>query len=547
MQLRVEVARSFGDARAAAAAWGRVAWEREEAELDYFLARLRARPTRSGRSPSSSCATSEPVAALAARVESRRLPTTVGYRVVYAPRVRLLHVVQGGMVAAGPAGARDALVAALRAELAARRASTPSASRRCRSTPSSRRPRDARRAARSGSRFDATVDAPAARRCPRPFEEFVASRSSNTRWRIRRDAEPARRRARRPLDGRDRPRAVRARPARPRRRPRRALDLPAGARRRLRRHAGAAQARRASALEHGWMRALPALPRRRADRVLALLALRRHDADPAPTGFDNAYAEHRVGIYLLMRVDRGRHAPTPRSACSTSAPATPPTSSSSSSESGRSGTRRLRADASAGCRMNAIRTAIVGVGAARPARARRGRAHRPRADAAGAGRASALVSPADEGSLTVNVRACSAPKIVAQCRPRPPLRSAARRHGHDPVRPPRRPRRRQRRLRRPGDHLRAARGAARGRDRRRRLRQGPRRSTGSSSHYPGQPRSSGSSSTPRSARHRETAAPPRAGEDALRRRDRAAAGRRDALLPLQPLRRVGDAPLQRRR
>ena len=50
----------------------------------------------------------EPVAAIAGRVESRRLQTAVGYRAVYAPRVRLLHVVDGGIVVADAGRARAA-------------------------------------------------------------------------------------------------------------------------------------------------------------------------------------------------------------------------------------------------------------------------------------------------------------------------------------------------------------------------------------------------------------------------------------------------------
>ena len=38
-----------------------------------------------------------PVAGLAARLELRRLETSVGYRVLYAPDVRALQVVDGGI------------------------------------------------------------------------------------------------------------------------------------------------------------------------------------------------------------------------------------------------------------------------------------------------------------------------------------------------------------------------------------------------------------------------------------------------------------------
>jgi hypothetical protein len=113
----VELARSPADVERLAAAWDRVEWGREEAERDYFLTRLDARPGVTGLFGILVLNGDEPVAALAARREDRRLPTAFGYRVVYAPRVRLLQVVDGGVVVQHPA-ALEPLVGALRTELA---------------------------------------------------------------------------------------------------------------------------------------------------------------------------------------------------------------------------------------------------------------------------------------------------------------------------------------------------------------------------------------------------------------------------------------------
>ena len=159
--LAVEIARTTGDLERLEPLWRRVEWGREEAAYEYFAARLRTRADVIAPFAVLVVGGGEPVAALAGRVELRLLKTTLGYRVVYAPRVRLLHVVDGGLVASGPA-AREALVAALRAELAGGEVDAigvPAAAARLRSL---RRLRDARRAARAPAP-DRAVDTAAAR------------------------------------------------------------------------------------------------------------------------------------------------------------------------------------------------------------------------------------------------------------------------------------------------------------------------------------------------------------------------------------------------
>jgi hypothetical protein len=79
-----------------------VRWDREETEYDYLLTRVRLRPELRARSRSSSAAENEPAAAPLGRVEERRVQTRVGYRVVDASRVRLLHADDGSVVAEHP-------------------------------------------------------------------------------------------------------------------------------------------------------------------------------------------------------------------------------------------------------------------------------------------------------------------------------------------------------------------------------------------------------------------------------------------------------------
>src|SRR5262249_26132351 len=63
-------------------------------------------------------------AGLVARLESRRLATAVGYRTLYAPRVRLLQTVDGGLAIADQA-ALEPLLAAVRTALAGGDAHAP--------------------------------------------------------------------------------------------------------------------------------------------------------------------------------------------------------------------------------------------------------------------------------------------------------------------------------------------------------------------------------------------------------------------------------------
>ncbi|HWB23578.1 MAG TPA: GNAT family N-acetyltransferase [Gaiellaceae bacterium] len=117
MELRVQIARTVEEIEALRSSLAVLPWEREEAELDSFLVRLAARPTALGPYAIVVFRGDEPVAGLIGRLESRRLNTNVGYRVVYAPRVRILQIVDGGVVAID-AAARSRLVSALGEALA---------------------------------------------------------------------------------------------------------------------------------------------------------------------------------------------------------------------------------------------------------------------------------------------------------------------------------------------------------------------------------------------------------------------------------------------
>ncbi len=212
MRLSVEIARSYEDAERLRPHWEGITWERDEAELDYLLARVGARPEATGPFAVFVLRGDEPVAAAVARAETRGLTTAVGYRTVYAPRLRLLQVVDGGIAAPDLAGLTP-LVDALRSELASGRADAIALP-------------PLRVGSPVATAFDALggplqrqhLIAPWTRRrlaLPSTFEEFVASRSPNTRWRIRRDAKRIAEELGDGALGADRPRAGRARDARP--------------------------------------------------------------------------------------------------------------------------------------------------------------------------------------------------------------------------------------------------------------------------------------------------------------------------------------------
>jgi CelD/BcsL family acetyltransferase involved in cellulose biosynthesis len=119
MRFSVEVARTVAEVESLRERWEQLPWASDEAELDLFLARVQSRPGVIRPFAVLVHADGKPAAAAAGRIESSELRTNVGYRTVYAPSVRMLRVVDGGLVAPD-ATAVPQLLAALEAALANR-------------------------------------------------------------------------------------------------------------------------------------------------------------------------------------------------------------------------------------------------------------------------------------------------------------------------------------------------------------------------------------------------------------------------------------------
>jgi CelD/BcsL family acetyltransferase involved in cellulose biosynthesis len=277
------IARSAAELEELRPAWETVPWEREEAELDYLLARVRFRSE--AVTPFGLVVGSEGVAG---RIEERPLPVRIGYRTVVAPRLRLLRVVDGGAVGASAVAALrpvlrevDAIVfppLAVGSEL--------EAAARSLGGPLQRQP-----FARVAPRRRLVL--------PESYEAFVASRSANTRWRVRRDE----RRVPEALGG------LRVEVVRDASRVDELFrDAERVARGTYQRALGTGFADTAEqrelarlGLERGWVRGYLLY---RADEPIAfwLCSTYRGTLLIRTTGFDDRYAQHRVGLYLLRRV-----------------------------------------------------------------------------------------------------------------------------------------------------------------------------------------------------------------------------------------------------
>jgi hypothetical protein len=294
---RVEIARTAEDVERLKPVWERIPWQREEAAHEYFLTRLRTRQDVLGPFAVIVGSAGGPVAALAGRFESRQLKTALGYKVVYAPRVRMLHIVDGGIVITEIA-ALEPLLGALRAVLASGEADAVG-------VPPLRIDSELHAAFNSlGGPLERQplIGAWTRRRLALPgsFEEFVSSRSANTRWRIRRDAK----KLEAALGDRLSVEIIRD----PGGLEQLVVDADRVARSTYQRALGAGfsdtpeqRALAAVGLEHGWVRGY--LLYRGAEPIAYWLCSIYDGTILIRTaGFDNAYAEHRVGIYLLMRV-----------------------------------------------------------------------------------------------------------------------------------------------------------------------------------------------------------------------------------------------------
>jgi CelD/BcsL family acetyltransferase involved in cellulose biosynthesis len=239
-----------------------------------------------------------PAGGLLGRLELRRLSTSVGYKVVYAPKVRLLRVVDGGISGAGDPAVLDALLEPVHTALRDGTADAVSLPPAELGSPLL----DAFLAL--GSALDRQpFITPWTRRTlelPGSFDEFVASRSSNTRWRIRRDA----RRLAETFGDELHVEIVRD----PSGLDRLVESADRVARSTYQRALGAGfadtpeqRALAAVGLEHGWVRGY--LLRLRDKPIVYWLCSTYGDTMLIRTaGFDTEYSELRVGLYLLMRV-----------------------------------------------------------------------------------------------------------------------------------------------------------------------------------------------------------------------------------------------------
>jgi hypothetical protein len=294
-RLEVRVARTAEELERLRAAWAELPWGREEAELDHLLLRVRLKPDAVAPFGIVVFIDGRPAAGLAARVEERRLRTAVGYRTLYAPRVRLLHVIQGGTALTAVATTVP-LADALRDVLARGEVDVVSFPALPVGSPLDafatqfRFPFTRQRFGRTTERRRLVL--------PSTYDEFVASRSSNTRWRIHRD-------------GRRVPAALGELSVEIVREPSQLERLFRDAERvaaaTYQRALGAGFAdtpeQRELArlgLERGWLRAYLLY---RAGEPIAywLCSTYRGTLLIRTTGFDAAYAEHRPGIYLLLR------------------------------------------------------------------------------------------------------------------------------------------------------------------------------------------------------------------------------------------------------
>jgi hypothetical protein len=295
--LRLEIARTVGEVERLAAPWGRLPWDGEQAEHAYVVASARARAGRDRPFALMLFDGEEPVAAAVGRVESRRLETRIGYVRAYAPTVRVLQIVPGGIVAIDTS-VLPPLTDALRATLADGEADALA-------VPALPVETDAFAAlAGLGGPFERQRLIPTWTRrrlvLPASFEEFLASRSRKVRAGIRYDTKKLLDAHGDELavevfrDGSSLERIVR--------------DLDTVARSTYQRALGAGFAdtdeRRLLlrvGLEHGWAR--PYVLYHRGEPIAYWLCSVHHDRITLnTTGYLPAYAPFRVGIYLLMRV-----------------------------------------------------------------------------------------------------------------------------------------------------------------------------------------------------------------------------------------------------
>jgi CelD/BcsL family acetyltransferase involved in cellulose biosynthesis len=293
----VEVARTLADVERLAPVWNSVPWAGEQAEHAYFVAAARARAALGEPLAVLVSSDGRPVAAAAGRVETRRLETRVGYLRVYAPAVRMLQIVPGGVVA-DDSTALPPLVGAVRSVLASGEADALA-------LPALPVDSEVFAAfADLGGTFERQRFVPAWTRrrleLPASFEEFLRSRSRKIRAGIRYDTKKL-------LDALGDELTVSiVRDASGFDTVVRDLDRVAASTYQRALGAGFAdtEERRALlrvSLEHEWARVY-VLHRGEESIAYWLCSVHRERITLNSTGYLPEYAPYRVGIYLLMRV-----------------------------------------------------------------------------------------------------------------------------------------------------------------------------------------------------------------------------------------------------
>jgi hypothetical protein len=280
-------------------AWERISWSRPDADIDQFS--IAVRLGDGVIRPHVITATDEAgelEGILVTRLQQLELPAAFGYKVLYRPRLRVLVVAHGGITAPGGRAALLQLLRELDRALARGEADAVWFPSLPLGTPEF----DAANGLGSAFRRERFGETREHRRLvlPESFEVFLASRSRKIRSGVRYAAKRLEERFGDELrienlhDGGDVDRI--------------ALDLEAIASKTYQRGLGAgfsdSSERRALielGLRRGWLRAYALY---HSDRPIAFWhgwAYRRTYFSSS-TGYDPAWSEHRVGIYLLMHV-----------------------------------------------------------------------------------------------------------------------------------------------------------------------------------------------------------------------------------------------------
>lgn len=294
---RVDVARSLEEVELLKRTWNAVPWTGEQAEHAYFVAAAAMKSDMARPFAILVSRADEPVAALAGRVETRRLDTNIGYLRIYRPTVRILQVVPGGVVATD-----DESIAPLVDVVAATLAGGDAEALAVPALPVGTQlfttfaglggPLERQRFVPTWTRRRLVL--------PGSFDEFLASRSRKIRAGIRYDAKKLLAALGDELsveiyrDASSLEKIVQ--------------DVESIARTTYQRALGAGfadtpdqRALARIALEHGWARAY-VLYHRLSPIAYWLCSIHRDTVSLRTTGYLPEYARYRAGIYLLMRV-----------------------------------------------------------------------------------------------------------------------------------------------------------------------------------------------------------------------------------------------------